>query len=108
LTAPAVAVVRRPPMYELIQYSPQTTRVRAVPLLVVASPINKYYFLDLAPGRSLIEYAVRRGIQCFAISWRNPTPAQRDWTLASYADAVDDASRVIAAISRSADPNVVG
>ena len=102
------AVVHRHPMYELIQYSPQTKRVRAVPLLVVASPINKYYFLDLAPGRSLIEYAVRRGIQCFAISWRNPTAAQRDWTLASYADAVDDASRVIAAISRSDDTNVVG
>jgi polyhydroxyalkanoate synthase len=108
LAVTAGAVVHRHPMYELIQYSPQTNRVRAVPLLVVASPINKYYFLDLAPGRSLIEYAVRRGIQCFAISWRNPTAAQRDWTLASYADAVDDASRVIAAISRSDETNVVG
>jgi hypothetical protein len=54
------AVVLRTPVFELLQYRPRTPRVRRVPLLVVPPTINKYYIVDLAPGRSLVEYLVDR------------------------------------------------
>ena len=45
-------------LMELIQYAPQTEQVRSVPLLASPPWINKYYVMDLAPGRSFIEWAV--------------------------------------------------
>ena len=66
------AVVYRSDLIELIQYSPQTPETHAVPLLFCPPWINKYYIMDLAPGKSLIEWAVQHGHTCFAISYRNP------------------------------------
>ena len=92
------AVVLRTEVIELIQYRPQTEQVRTVPLLIVPPTINKYYALDLAPGRSLIEYLVQAGQQVFVISWRNPDARHADWGLETYVDAVlgafDAAQRV--------------
>ena len=47
---------------------------RQLPTVIIPPQINRYYFLDLAPGRSFVEYAVSRGIPTFMISWRNPGP----------------------------------
>jgi polyhydroxyalkanoate synthase len=33
------------------------------PVLVVPPPIGRFYFLDLAPGRSFVQYAVSRSLQ---------------------------------------------
>jgi polyhydroxyalkanoate synthase subunit PhaC len=54
----AGAVVVKTPVFELIQYTPQTPMVRSVPLLMVPSTINKFYITDIAPGRSMIEGTV--------------------------------------------------
>jgi polyhydroxyalkanoate synthase subunit PhaC len=62
------AVVLRTEVLELIQYRPQTRQVRKVPLLLVPPTINKYYALDLAPDRSLVEYLAQQGQQVFLIS----------------------------------------
>jgi polyhydroxyalkanoate synthase len=64
------AVVLRTEVLELIQYRPQTAQLREVPLLIVPPTINKYYAMDLTPGRSLVEYLVPNGQQTFVISWR--------------------------------------
>ena len=56
---------------ELLQYEPQTEQVHANPLLCSPPWINKYYVMDLAPGRSFIEWAVQHGRTVFAISYRN-------------------------------------
>jgi polyhydroxyalkanoate synthase subunit PhaC len=82
------AVVLRTPVFELLQYQPQTPTVRRVPLLIVPPTINKYYILDLAPGRSLVEYLVQHGQQVFVISWRNPDARHRDWDADTYGEAI--------------------
>jgi len=85
------AVVLRTDVFELIQYAPQTPKVRRVPLLVVPPTINKYYIIDLAEGRSLVEHLVRSGQQVFVISWRNPDARHADWGLDTYAQSVIEA-----------------
>jgi polyhydroxyalkanoate synthase len=85
------AVVLRTEVLEVIQYRPQTDQVREIPLLIAPPTINKYYALDLAPGRSLIEYLVRGGQQVFVISWRNPDARHAGWGLDTYVQSVLDA-----------------
>lgn len=102
------AVVYRNEMLELIQYTPRTTKVRTIPTVVVPPQINRYYFLDLAPGRSFVEHAVKSGIQTFLISWRNPGPEDRDWSLDDYGNACLDAMRAAAEICGVEEVNPIG
>ncbi len=98
------AVVLRTDVFELIQYGPQTPTVRRVPLLVVPPTINKFYVLDLAPGRSWIEHLVRSGQQVFVLSWRNPDRRHAGWGVDTYLQAVLaalDAVEVICRTSRT-------
>ena len=85
LAASPGSVVLRTDVFELIQYKPTTEQVREMPLLFVPPTINKFYVLDLAPGRSMIEYYVAQGQQVFVISWRNPEQAQGHFDLDTYA-----------------------
>jgi polyhydroxyalkanoate synthase len=102
------AVVHRDAVAELIQYHPSTASVRARPTLVVPPPIGRYYFLDLRPGRSFVEYAVGRGLQTFLLSWRNPTAEQAHWSLDTYAGRVLTAVDAVREITGSEDVNVIG
>jgi poly[(R)-3-hydroxyalkanoate] polymerase subunit PhaC len=77
-------VVFRNDLMELIQYEPQTELVHAVPMLASPPWINKYYIMDLAPGRSFLEWAVAHGRTVFAISYRNPDASMRDVSLDDY------------------------
>jgi polyhydroxyalkanoate synthase subunit PhaC len=85
------AVVLQTSAFELIQYAPQTPTVRSIPLLMVPPVINKYYIMDIAPGRSMIDYFVQQGQQVFAISWRNPETRHRDWGFDAYGAAIVEA-----------------
>ena len=84
LAATPGQVVFRNDLMELIQYAPQTEQVRAVPVLASPPWINKYYVMDLAPGRSFLEWAVQHGRTVFAISYRNPEPSMGGTTLDDY------------------------
>jgi len=77
-------VVFRNEIMELIQYRPQTGTVFEVPLLLSPPWINKYYIMDLAPGRSFVEWAVQQGHTVFAISYRNPDESMRHVSLDDY------------------------
>ena len=84
LAATPGRVVFRNDLMELIQYAPQAKRVRSIPLLASPPWINKYYVMDLAPGRSFIEWAVQHRRTVFAISYRNPDASMRGVTLDDY------------------------
>jgi polyhydroxyalkanoate synthase len=47
--------------------------------------------MDIAPGRSMIEYFVQQGQQVFVISWRNPQARHRDWGFDTYGAAIVEA-----------------
>ena len=102
------SVIFRNEVLELIQYAPTTTKVFQRPIVVVPPQINKYYILDLAPGRSLFEHLVGAGHQTFAISWRNPGPEQRDWNLDTYCAAIIEAIDATLEITGAKDVNMLG
>ena len=77
-------VVFRNELIEVLQYEPQTEEVHEIPLLVCPPWINRYYIADLAPGKSLVEWAVQRNHTVFAISYRNPDESMRDLTFDDY------------------------
>jgi polyhydroxyalkanoate synthase len=84
LAATPGKVVFRNDLMELIQYAPQTPQVRSVPMLASPPWINKYYIMDLAPGRSFLEWAITHERTVFAISYRNPGPSMSGVTLDDY------------------------
>jgi polyhydroxyalkanoate synthase subunit PhaC len=102
------AVVQRDEVGELMQYQPSTERVYQRPLVIIPPPIGRFYFLDLRPGRSFIEYATSQGIQVFLLSWRNPTAEQGEWDLDTYAGRVLSAIDAAREISGSDDVNLMG
>ena len=102
-------VVFRNELIELIQYAPTTRTVFDVPLLLSPPWINRYYIMDLAPGRSFAEWAVSHGHTTFAISYRNPDESMRrvaldDYLLEGLGAAVD----VVRRITGSEQVNLAG
>jgi polyhydroxyalkanoate synthase len=102
-------VVFRNNLMELIQYEPQTERVGSIPILCSPPWINKYYVMDLAPGRSFVEWAVQHGHTVFMISYRNPDASMSDTALDDYllhgpCAALD----VVKDITKSDKVNIVG
>src|SRR5450755_782061 len=109
LAATPGKVVFRNELMELIQYAPQTAKVRAIPMLASPPWINKYYIMDLAPGRSFIEWAVRHERTVFAISYRNPDASMRGVTLDDYLiHGPREALDVIGAITGAPKVDITG
>jgi polyhydroxyalkanoate synthase len=104
------AVVYRDEIFELLQYTPTTPAVHSRPLLMVPPELNRYYILDLAPGRSLVEYLVDNGIQPFMIVWRNPRAelGHGRWGIDDYLTAQAKAAEVVTKITRSDTINWLG
>jgi poly[(R)-3-hydroxyalkanoate] polymerase subunit PhaC len=109
LAATPGTVVFRNDLIELIAYAPQTERVYAEPLVYVPPWINKYYLMDMAPGRSWVEFAVRQGFTVFAVSWRNPDESMADLTMDDYLrDGLFSAVEQAGAVTGSERVNLVG
>ena len=71
-------------LFQLIQYTPTTESVYAVPILIVPPWINKFYILDLTQQKSFIRYAVSQGFTVFVVSWVNPDGRLKDKTFEDY------------------------
>jgi len=110
LAATPGAVVYRDEMIELLQYTPVTAKVRAMPVLLVPPQINRHYIMDMSPGRSLAEWAVSQGIQVFMVVWRNPSSLRGDgkWGLDDYIAAAERAVGVVKKIARTDQVNMLG
>jgi polyhydroxyalkanoate synthase subunit PhaC len=110
LAATPGAVVYRDEMFELLQYKPTTPRVSSIPLLMFPPQINRHYILDLAPGRSVVEFAVSQGIGVFMVVWRNPSSQRGDgkWGLDDYIAAAERAAGMTKKIAHTDQLNVLG
>lgn len=87
-------VVKRTPLYELIQYSPATEEVYATPLIIFPPWINRFYILDLTPEKSFIRWAVEQGLTVFVVSWKSADASMKDVVWDDYVergqiDAID-------------------
>ena len=101
-------VVYRSDLIEVMQYEPQTEQTYEIPMLFCPPWINKYYIMDLAPQKSLIEWAVQHGHTCFTISYRNPDGSMRDTSFEDYLrQGPLDALRVVQEITGQTQVNTV-
>ncbi len=101
-------VVYRSDLIEVMQYEPQTEQAYQIPMLFCPPWINKYYIMDLAPQKSLIEWAVKHGHTCFTISYRNPDGSMRDTSFEDYLrQGPLDALRVVKEITGQEKVNTV-
>ncbi len=96
-------------LFQLIQYTPTTERVHALPLLIFPPWINKFYILDLTPEKSFIRWAVAQGLSVFVVSWRNPGRELADATIDTYVceGLIEAVHRVLAATG-TASTHTVG
>ncbi|RME44514.1 MAG: alpha/beta fold hydrolase [Chloroflexi bacterium] len=70
----------------LLRYRATTDRQYPTPLLLVPSIINRYYILDLKPGRSLVEYLRDKGFDVWMIDWGTPGDEDRFVTFDYHID----------------------
>lgn len=87
-------LVKRTPLYELIQYSPTTDTVFETPLVIFPPWINRFYILDLTPEKSFIRWAVEQGLTVFVVSWKSADASMADVVWDDYVergqiDAID-------------------
>ena len=109
LAATPGKVVYRNRLMELIQYEPRTETVFETPLLLSPPWINKYYVMDLAPGKSFAEWALTQGHTVFCISYRNPDASFREIGFEDYLrEGPLEALDVVQGITGAKHVNVVG
>ena len=80
-------VVKRTPLYELIQYAPTTEQVFQTPLIIFPPWINRFYILDLTPEKSFIRWAVDQGLTVFVVSWKSADATMKDVIWEDYIEA---------------------
>jgi len=84
-------VIKRAPLYEIIQYAPTTAEVYETPLVIFPPWINRFYILDLNAKKSFIKWAVDNGLTVFVLSWKSADESMADVMLDDYVQAQVDA-----------------
>jgi polyhydroxyalkanoate synthase subunit PhaC len=101
-------VVRRNRIYELIEYHPRADEIDEVPVLLVSSPVNKYYLVDLEPEQSVIRAELDRGRSVFVASWVNPDASHADIGFDDYVSSVVEMLEAVSDISGSTTSHLLG
>ena len=83
-------VVHETKLFQLIQYTPTTDQVLAVPLVIFPPWINRFYILDLNPQKSFIRWAVEQGLTVFVVSWKSADASMADVIWDDYIKAQID------------------
>ncbi|MCI0399341.1 MAG: alpha/beta fold hydrolase [Chloroflexi bacterium] len=81
---PAETIYRLNKIRLLRYHNPQRDTSLSVPLLLVPSIINKYYIMDLQPGRSMVAYLLQHGFDVWMVDWGTPGPEDRFDTFDDY------------------------
>ncbi|PKB25774.1 polyhydroxyalkanoate synthase [Novosphingobium kunmingense] len=100
------SVVYRDAMFELIHYAPTTDEVYEIPQLTIPPQINKMYINDLSPEKSVVKWQVDNGIQCFVISWKNPTKDEGIWGMDDYIASCLKAVDIVCEITGAPKVNI--
>ncbi len=109
LAATPGQVVFRNRLMELIQFAPRTETVFETPIILSPPWINKYYVMDLAPGKSFAEWALDQGHTVFCISYRNPDESFREIGFEDYLrEGPLEALDVVQEITGAKQVNIVG
>ncbi|NVB85104.1 MAG: alpha/beta fold hydrolase [Kofleriaceae bacterium] len=94
--------------WRLLRFAPARPKY-ATPILMVPSLINRWYVLDLGPGRSLIEWLVAQGHEVFCIDWGTPGDEDRYLTWDDIAGRyVGRAVRIASRYGRTGKTHVLG
>lgn len=94
--------------WRLLRFAPPRPRYKT-PVLLVPSLINRWYVLDLAPERSMIEWLVARGHDVYCIDWGTPGDEDRYLTWDDIGGRyLGRAVRVAARTSGADDVHVLG
>ncbi len=101
-------VVHETPLYQLIQYSPTTESVLAIPLLIFPPWINRFYILDLNPKKSFIRWAVEQGLTVFVVSWKSADASMADIVWDDYVLAQIEAIDFVRARLQVPQTHVIG
>lgn len=90
-------VIYESPLFQLIQYSPTTAKVLAVPLVIFPPWINRFYILDLNPKKSFVQWAVAQGITVFMVSWKSADASMAEVVWDDYIRSQIEAIEVVRA-----------
>jgi polyhydroxyalkanoate synthase len=101
-------VVKRSPLYEIIQYSPTTPEVYKTPLIVFPPWINRFYILDLNPKKSFVRWAVEQGLTVFMVSWKSADESLAGTALDDYVRAQTEAIDFVRTLLKVDDVHVIG
>lgn len=108
LAATPGKVIRRTRLYELIQYEPTAEEVDVTPTLIVPSPVNKFYVLDLEPEQSVVAAEAAAGRNLFVVSWVNPDASHSDVGVDDYVSAVVELIETVSEVSGAPSAHLLG
>lgn len=101
VAATSSEIVYRENKLKVLHYLPQSKNALPVPIFIVPSLINKYYILDLLPGKSFVEFLTAQGFAVYLVDWGVVDAADREITLEKYIGGY--LANALAAVLRHAD-----